>query len=63
MQDSLVAYEVAGHDAIAVSAPLPLDGQVVALWRAGEPGAATMVLKTEQPLQYEAYRVSLVCNQ
>lgn len=63
MQDSLIAYEVAGHEAIAVSPPLPLDGQVVALWRTGEPATATMVLKTEQPLQYEAYRVSLVCNQ
>jgi hypothetical protein len=63
MQDSLVAYEVAGHDAIAVSAPQPLNGQVTALWPASGPGSATMILKTEQPLQYEAYRVSLVCNQ
>jgi len=63
MQDSLVAYEVAGHDAIAVSAPLPLDGQVTALWPANGPSMATMILKTEQPLQYEAYRVALVCNQ
>ena len=62
-QDSLVAYEVAGHDAIAVSPPLPLDGQVTALWPADGPAAATMILKTEQPLQYEAYSVSLVCNQ
>jgi hypothetical protein len=63
MGDSLIAYEVAGHDAIAVSAPLPLDGQVTALWPASVPATATMILKTEQPLQYEAYSVSLVCNQ
>jgi len=62
-QDSLLAYEVAGHEAVAVSSPLQLDGQVMALWPASGPGEATMVLKKEQPLQYEAYRVSLVCNQ
>lgn len=62
-QDSLVAYEVAGHDAVAVSPPLPLDGKVTALWPASVPAAATMILMTEQPLQYEAYSVSLVCNQ
>ena len=27
MQDSLLAYEVEGHNAIAVSAPLPMDGR------------------------------------
>jgi hypothetical protein len=64
MQDSLLAYEVAGHDASAVSSPLPLDGQVTALWPASGPAAAaTIILKTEQPLPYEAYRVALVCNQ
>jgi hypothetical protein len=62
-QDSLLAYEVAGHDAVVVSQPLPLDGQVTALWPATGSAAATMILKMEQPLQYEAYRVSLVCNQ
>jgi hypothetical protein len=61
-QDSLLAYQVEGHDAIVVSPPLPLAGRITALWPADGPAAATMVLKTEQPLQYEAYRVSLVCN-
>jgi hypothetical protein len=62
-EDNLLAYEVAGHQATAVSPPLPLDGQVTALWPADAPSAATMILKTEQPLQYEVYSVSLVCNQ
>jgi hypothetical protein len=63
MQDSLLAYEVEGHEAIAVSPPLPLDGQVATMWPAsGSPGV-TIVLEREQPLQYEAYSVSLVCNQ
>ena len=63
MQDSLLAYELVGHDAIAVSPPLPLEGQVTALWPATGPASATVILKTGQPLQYEAYSVSLVCNQ
>jgi len=63
MQDSLLAYEVRGHDAIAVSPPLLVDGQVTALWPASGPAAATMIVKMEQPLRYEAYSVSLVCNQ
>lgn len=63
MQDSLLAYELVGHDAIAVSPPLPLEGQVTALWPASGTASATVILKTEQPLQYEAYSVSLVCNE
>ena len=62
-QDSLLAYEVEGHEAIAASAPLPLDGRVTAMWPANGQAAATVVVETEQPLQYEAYSVSLVCNQ
>jgi hypothetical protein len=63
MQDSLLAYELVGHDAIAVSPPLPLEGQVTALWPASGMASATVILTTEQPLQHEAYSVSLVCNQ
>ena len=63
VEDSLLAYEVEGREAVAVSPPLPLDGQVTALWPAGGPAAATMVLEGGQPLEYEAYSVSVVCNQ
>jgi hypothetical protein len=63
IEDSLLAYEVGGYDAIAVSPPLPLAGRITALWPADGATAATMILETEQPRQYEAYNVSLVCNQ
>jgi len=63
MQDSLLAYEVEGREAIAVSPPLPLDGQVTAMWPSNGSAAATMILEKKQSLQYEAYSVSLVCNQ
>jgi hypothetical protein len=62
MADNLLAYEISGHEAIAVSASLPLDGQVTAMWPSSVPGAATLVIQKEQPIQYEAYSVSLVCS-
>ena len=67
-QDSLLAYEVQGRNAIAVSPPLPMDGRVMAMWpmisaSGGGVPAVVTILKTEQPLQYEAYSVSVVCNQ
>jgi hypothetical protein len=62
-QDSLVAYEVQGRAAVAASAPLPLPGQVMALWPGAAPGEATVVVEQQQPHHYEAYRVSVVCNQ
>jgi hypothetical protein len=65
MQDSLLAYEISGRDAIAMSAPLPVDGQVTAMWpMAGIAGpAAMMIIEKQQPVEYEAYSVSVVCNQ
>ena len=67
LQDSLRAYEVQGRNAIAVSAPLPMDGEVTAMWPSanGAGGVPTVVaiLKKQQPVKYEAYRVSVVCNE
>ncbi len=64
-QDSLLAYEIQGHDAVAVSAPLPLNGQVAAIWpmTSATTPAAMMILEKQQPFAYEAYSVSVVCNQ
>ena len=69
LQDSLRAYEVEGRNAIAVSPPLPMDGEVAAMWpmlpatgTSNAPAVVT-ILKKQQPLEYEAYRVSVVCNQ
>jgi hypothetical protein len=67
LQDSLRAYEVQGRSAIAVSAPLPMDGDVTAMWpmAAANGGVPTVVaiVRKQQPVKYEAYRVSVVCNQ
>jgi hypothetical protein len=65
--DSLLAYDVEGRSAIPVSAPLPLDGSVMAMWSASSgqssTTAATVILEKQSSLQYEAYSVSVACNQ
>jgi hypothetical protein len=60
--DSVRAYEIPGKEAIPVSAPMPLDGSVMAMWPANDGATATIVIRKKQPLQYEAYNVSAVCN-
>jgi hypothetical protein len=62
MQDNLLAYEIVGRDAIAVSPPLPLDGQVTAMWPMAGTPTVMMVLQKQQPVEYEAYSVSVLCN-
>jgi hypothetical protein len=60
--DSVRAYEIPGREAIPVSGPMPLDGSVMAMWQTNDGGSAAVVIRKEQPVQYEAYNVSAVCN-
>jgi hypothetical protein len=60
--DSVRAYEIPGREAIPVSSPMPLDGSVVAMWPTNNGATATVVIRKEQPVLYEAYNVSAVCN-
>jgi hypothetical protein len=64
--DSLRAYEIVGREAIAVSAPLSVDGSVTAIHAAGnETGAgtgATVIVRKDAPLRYEVWNVSALCN-
>jgi hypothetical protein len=60
--DSVRAYEIPGKEAIPVSGPMPLDGSVMAMWQANDSTTATLVIRKRQPVQYEAYNVSAVCN-
>lgn len=58
--DSVRAYEIPGREAEPVSAPLPMDGPVMAM-RATEDGAsARIVVRTAAT--YEVYGVSALCN-
>jgi hypothetical protein len=60
--DSLQAFEIAGSDAQPASAPLKFNGPITALWAAPEASTATVVVHTPQG-GYDAYSVSLACNQ
>jgi hypothetical protein len=60
--DSVRAYEIPGKEAIPVSGPMALDGSVMAMWQANNSATATLVIRKGQPVQYEAYNVSAVCN-
>jgi len=60
--DTIRALEVGDRDARPVSPPLAFDGSVMALWTTVEGDAATAVLRT-QTGSYEAYSVSVACNQ
>ena len=60
--DSIRAVEVGDRDARTVSPPLAFDGSVTALWTTVEGDSAVAVLRT-QTGSYEAYSVSVACNQ
>jgi hypothetical protein len=60
--DTLRAYEISGREAIAVSAPLPIDGAVTAISPAPGGAAATVIVRRDAPLRYEAWNVAALCN-
>jgi hypothetical protein len=65
--DSVRAYEIPGREAEPVSAPLALDGPVMAMWPSSDGTSATVVVQTSatgqaQSMQYEVYSVSALCN-
>jgi len=60
--DSLQAFEIAGHEPSAASAPLKFNGSITALWPAPDNAAATAIIRTPQG-GYDAYSITLACNQ
>ena len=59
--DSVRAYEITGREATPVSAALPFDGIVTAVWPAEDGASAIVVVQKTQESRYEAYSVSVVC--
>lgn len=57
--DSIRAWDIAGREATAVSAPLNFDGVITALWPAADGTSAIAIVR--KPAGYEAYSVSLDC--
>jgi hypothetical protein len=60
--DSMRAYEIAGREAIAVSAPLPVEGAVMAIRAANDGASATIIVRRDAPLRYEVWNGSAFCN-
>jgi hypothetical protein len=60
--DSLRAYEVPDRDPVLASAATDFSGPITALW-SHEATSATAVARNLQTGQYEAYSVSITCNQ
>jgi hypothetical protein len=60
--DSLRAFEISGREAIAVSPPLPIDGAITAISPAPDATAATIIVRRDAPLRYEASHVAALCN-
>jgi hypothetical protein len=61
--DSVRAYDIPGREAGPVSAPLAMDGQVMAMWPANDGAGATVVVRSAAgQMPYEVYSVSALCN-
>ena len=61
VSDSLRAYEVPALEAVPVSAPLAMEGAVMALWAAPDAKSVTAVVR-KAANQYEVDRVTALCN-
>jgi hypothetical protein len=58
--DSLRAYEIHGQEAVAVSAPMPFDGSIMALDTATDLSSVLAIVRNGQN-DYEVDRVTAVC--
>ena len=58
--DSLRAYEIHGQEAVAVSAPMPIDGSIIALDTATDLSSVLAIVRNGQN-DYEVDRVTAVC--
>jgi hypothetical protein len=70
--DLLRAFEISGSEAITVSAPLPIDGAITAVSPASDAASdttsgaaasgATIIVRRDAPVRYEASHVAALCN-
>jgi hypothetical protein len=60
--DTVRAFEMAGHEPIAVSAPLDVSGTITALWTESGGASAVAVTHNSETERYEAFRLILACS-
>src|SRR5260221_2352715 len=61
--DSVQAVEISGREALPVSAPVDFSGTVEALWTAGNYGQVVNGVLHSQSGKYEAFTLTVICNQ
>ena len=62
--DSIQAVEISGREALPVSAPVDLSGAVEALWTAGNYSQVVNgVMLSQTSGKYEAFTLTVICNQ
>ena len=62
VSDSLSAFEIAGREAIAVSARLTVEGAVTAIHAAADGASAMVIVRRDAPMRYEVWDGSALCN-
>ena len=60
--DVVQAFEVAGREPMAASAPLEVNGAITALWTESGGTGAVAVLHNSETGRYEAFRLTLACG-
>ena len=61
--DSVQAVEISAREALPASAPVDLPGTVEALWTAGNYGQLVNGVLHSQSGKYEAFTLTVICNQ
>ena len=60
--DSLRAYQISGREAVPVSAPLQVSGEVTAIWPSNSGDNAVVVIHKPDSGEYEVWSVAASCN-
>jgi hypothetical protein len=61
--DAIQAMEIEGRDAVSVSSAMELSGPVLAFWPGENPQTAHAVVQSLGSSRYEAWSLSVSCNQ
>jgi hypothetical protein len=61
--ETVRAFEIADRDPVAMSQPAEFSGGITALWSDSDGASAIAVSQNSETGKYEAYRLSITCNQ
>ncbi len=61
--DTLHAYEMVDREPNEVASQLAMDGPITALWPSADASSAVAVVRNLQTGQYDAYNITIACNQ